>query len=650
MDFFDRQERARKHTKLLEVYFGLAILGISAAIYLVVVLVLNWWPGGGHRNYEYDSPQNYGLWDARLFLIVAAITLAFILCGSVYKIVQLSSGGKVVAEMLGGRLVPADTSDPDEHKLLNVVEEMAIASGTPVPPVYVLDAERGINAFAAGHSTSDMVVCVTRGCFVLLTRDELQGVIGHEFSHILNGDMRLNLYLMGLVFGILYIALFGSVLMRARGNRNSLPLIGAVVWVIGYIGWVFATLIKSAVNRAREFLADAASVQFTRNAGALAGALKKVGGCGSLIANSSAEDASHMFFADGMADSFARLSSTHPPLEDRISTLEPGWDGQFVAPPDEYLKEAAEESRRLQAAVAERFKLAHRSLGSQAAGVALGGAIVQSAHFASRAGTPTPQHLEYAADLRSRLPEDLSSAAREPSAATALIYALLLHTDEAKRTQQLAGLQHELQEKTDAEVWQQLARLLPAASGLEGRARLPLALLALTGLRRLSPDEYLQFKSNLKLLTGGDGETGLFEYALQKILRRYLDSNFGPPRKPVVQYYTLKPVVPDCAVLLSALARAGQEDSAAIEAAFLRGAQQLVASDMKLLDASACRLSDVDAALDRLNQASPLIKKGVLTACAETVAADGVIQENEAELLRAIADTLDCPIPPFLTI
>src|SRR5260370_41200254 len=203
---------------------------------------------------------------------------------------------------------------------------MAIASGTPVPPVYVLEVGRGINAVAAGHYTSDRVVCGTRGCFVLLARDELQGVIGHEFSHILNGDMRLNLYLMGLVFGILYIALLGSVLMRTRGNRNSLPLIGAVVWVIGYIGWVFATLLKSAVNRAREFLADAASVQFTRNAGALAGALKKVGGCGSLVTHSSAEDASHMFFANGMADSFARLSSPHPPPEDRNKTLQPGLD------------------------------------------------------------------------------------------------------------------------------------------------------------------------------------------------------------------------------------------------------------------------------------------------------------------------------------
>src|SRR5260370_6428168 len=231
---------------------------------------------------------------------------------------------------------------------------MAIASGTPVPPVYVLDAERDINALAAGHSSSEMVVCVTRGCFVLLTRDELQGVIGHEFSHILNGDMRLNLYLMGLVFGILYIALLGSVLMRTRGNRNSLPLIGAVLWVIGYIGWVFATLIKSAVNRAREFLADAASVQFTRNAGALAGALKKVGGCGSLITNSSAEDASHMFFANGMADSLAKLSSPHPSPGDRITKPGPRWYGPIVPPPDEYLKEAPRESARVMAPVSVR--------------------------------------------------------------------------------------------------------------------------------------------------------------------------------------------------------------------------------------------------------------------------------------------------------
>ncbi|HYL09736.1 MAG TPA: M48 family metallopeptidase [Candidatus Acidoferrales bacterium] len=646
MDFFDRQERARKHTKLLEVYFGLAIMGISTGIYFAVVLLLNWWGVSGHRRYDYDSQQTYSLWDAQLFLTVAAITLVFILCGSAYKMVQLSRGGKVVAEMLGGRLVPADTSDPNERKLLNVVEEMAIASGTPVPPVYVLDGERGINAFAAGHSTSDMVICVTRGSLSLLTRDELQGVMGHEFSHILNGDMRLNLHLMGLVFGILYIALFGGVLLRTRGSRNPLPLAGAVLWIIGYIGWVFATLIKSAVNRAREFLADAAAVQFTRNAGGLAGALKKVGGSGSLIIHESAEDVSHMFFANGMRDSFARFSSTHPPLEERIRALEPGWDGQFTAPPDDYLKEAAEVASQRYAEAIARRRSSTAQVAEQAAGAALGVAVLPSAHFVSRAGTPITQHLEYAADLRSQLPEELSGAAREPAGAVALIYALLLNPNEAARAQQLAKLQQTM----DAEASQRLAALLPVATGLESRARLPLALLALTGLRRLSPDQYLRFKDNLNLLTGSDGQTDLFRYALQKILRRHLDSNFGPPRKPVVQYYTLKPVVADCAVLISALARAGPGDSNAVEAAFLRGAQQMEASELKLLDASACRLNDVDAALDRLNQASPLIKKGVLTACAETVAADGAIQENEAELLRAIADTLDCPIPPFLTI
>lgn len=641
MDFFDRQERARKHTKLLEVYFGLAIIGMVAAFYLPIALILNFIRAS-------DGLPHF-LWDTRAFLEVAGITLGFILCGSLLKIFQLARGGKAVAEMLGGRLVPTYTSDPHERELLNVVEEISIASGTPVPPVYVLDRQRGINAFAAGHSTSDMVICVTRGCSVLLTRDELQGVIGHEFSHILNGDMRLNLRLMGLVFGILNIKLLGDYLWRDDEDsitRGRIAALGAVLWVIGGIGWFFAMLIKSAVNRAREFLADAAAVQFTRNAGGLAGALKKVGGSGSLIAHANAEDASHMFFANGMRDSFARFSSSHPPLEERIRALEPGWDGQFIAPPDDYLKETAEEaSQRYAAAVALR-RSSRAQVGPQAAGMILGSAVLPSAHFASRAGTPTMQHLEYAADLRSKLPEGLSSAAREPSSAAALIYSLLLSTDETQRAQQLAKLQQTM----GAEVSQRLAPLLPAATGLESRARLPLALLSVTGLRRLSPDQYLRFKDSLNLLTGSDGQTDLFRYALQKILRRHLDSSFGPPRKPVVQYYTLKPVVADCAVLISALARAGQEDSTAVEAAFLRGAHQMVASELKLLDPSACRWNDVDAALDRLNQASPLIKKGVLTACAETVAADGVIQENEAELLRAIADTLDCPIPPFLTI
>ncbi len=339
MDFFTRQESARKHTKLLEVYFVLAVISIVVMVYLVAVIVLNF---HGHRTaFRYGGYQETtlgGMWwnPKKLFLGVSLGTIAFIFCGSAFKTMQLSGGGSVVAEMLGGRVVNANTSDPDERKLLNVVEEMAIASGTPVPHVYVMEGERGINAFAAGHSTSDMVVCATRGCIKSLTRDELQGVIGHEFSHILNGDMRLNLRLMGLVFGILCLALFGRMLLYARGGgrdrNNALPLIGLFLIVIGSAGVFFAKLIKSAISRQREFLADASSVQFTRNPEGLAGALKKVGGCGSRIEDPNAEDASHFFFANGMAESLSGMFSTHPPLEERIRALEPNWDGKFVAP------------------------------------------------------------------------------------------------------------------------------------------------------------------------------------------------------------------------------------------------------------------------------------------------------------------------------
>ena len=258
MDFFQRQEIARRNTKWLEVYFALAVIGIIATTYLAAVLVFSY-IALRHNLYKTDL----SLWHPRLFLGVALGTLAVIIGGSAFKISQLASGGSAVAEMLGGQLIAANTSNPDERKLLDVVEEMAIASGTPVPQVYVLPGERGINAFAAGHSTSDMVVCATQGCLKWLTRDELQGVIGHEFSHILNGDMKLNLRLMGLIFGILCIAMMGRILLYTRGNsrdRSALPLVGLALLVIGGLGVFFAKLIKSAVSRQREFLADASSV------------------------------------------------------------------------------------------------------------------------------------------------------------------------------------------------------------------------------------------------------------------------------------------------------------------------------------------------------------------------------------------------------
>ncbi len=587
-----------------------------------------------------------GWWNARLFAVVCIATVLFIGGASLYKISELASGGSAVALMLGGRPIEANTTSPDERKLLNVVEEMAIASGTPVPQVYLLPTESGINAFAAGHSTNDMVICATRGCLQHLTRDELQGVIGHEFSHILNGDMKLNLRLMGLVFGLICLQVFGRILLDMRSRKNPLFGFGVALLVIGSIGVFFGKLIKSAVSRQREFLADASSVQFTRNPAGLANALKKVGSCGSRIDDPNAEDASHFFFANGLRDSFAGMFSTHPPLEQRIRALDPAWDGQFIhvarSVPPPVPTFASQPPTRF----ATPPKLGDLLGGRIAANPANVFSTVGAAAVLSQIGNPTARHLEYAANWRENLPTSLDLAAREPLSAVALIYALLLSRDDALRARQLA----ELQTRADPGICAQAASLFIAVTNLENRARLPLAAVTMTALRRLKPMQYEQFVRNVNYIIASDDRLELFEYALQKIVLRQLEPTFKPPPRTVIQFYVIKPLIPDATVVLSALAYAGQTVPAEIETAFRQGAAGLNVPGLTLASPENCSQPKVDLALNRLNQGTPQIKKIVLEACAETVAADGVIQESEAELLRAIADTLDCPIPPFLSL
>src|SRR5665213_146131 len=337
MDFFAQQEKTRKQTKWLVIYFILAVATVIVAIYIAAVGIFSGVQLHQHRGNYYNggSAPQISLWDPQIFLAVALGTIAIILIGSSYKTMALAAGGSAVSEMMGARLVSANSTDPDERKLLNVVEEMAIASGVPVPQVYVMDDEDGINAFAAGHKPGDATVTVTRGCMKLLSRDELQGVIGHEFSHILNGDMRLNLRLMGTIFGILCLAIIGRILLQtARGGgrgrgQNPLPILGLALLIIGALGVFFGRLIQAAVSRQREFLADASSVQFTRNPAGLSGALQKIGGYGSRMESPHASDASHLFFANGLAEAFMGALATHPPLDARIKAIDPNWDGKF---------------------------------------------------------------------------------------------------------------------------------------------------------------------------------------------------------------------------------------------------------------------------------------------------------------------------------
>ena len=645
MDFFEHQDRARKNTKVLVVYFAIAVACIIASVYFACLLIFY---GTGSERQPGEPLPELVLWDAQLFLYVVLGTLGVVIIGSLYKTAALSKGGSAVAEALGGRLISPNTSHPEERKLRNVIEEMAIASGVPVPKVYVLDDEKGINAFAAGHTPGDAAIGVTRGCMTLLNRDELQGVIGHEFSHILNGDMRLNLRIMGVIFGIVCLAVIGRILLFSRGHRrqekNPLMFLGLALIVIGAIGVFFGRLIQAALSRQREFLADASAVQFTRNPAGLSGALQKIGGAGSKIESAHAGEASHMFFGNGMGRPFLGALATHPPLDVRIRAIDPGWDGNFR---DVSVNGVAADAPRAAVNRPPSRVLLPPILGLPGAAIRVAGSIVQAGAVLPHLGNPTPQHLRYAEELRNSFSETIRSAARDPLGATALIYAMLLSPDDTLRATELT----ELARRAAPGIGEKSAALWPEVAPVVARARLPLVNLALPALRQLRPDEFEQFSQALQWLIASDDKIEVFEFVLQKIIRRHLASQWGETLPASVRFQTLAPLAHDCAVVLSALANTSSGNAADREKAFQAGASDLrgnATDELPFRSHHEPGLTQLDTALDRVALAAPKLKKALLEACAHVVSADGMIQEREAELLRAVADTLDCPMPPFV--
>ncbi|MFQ5946060.1 MAG: M48 family metallopeptidase [Anaerolineae bacterium] len=621
-DFFERQDVARRNAGRLIILIILAILAMTATIHLIAAFVFKYPPSD---------------WGALTTVFLA--TLLVVLGGSLYKIAQLRSGGRVIAEQLGGRLLSPDTSEATERRLLNVVEEMAIASGTPTPPVYLLDGEKGINAFAAGFSPEDAVIGVTRGTAEQLSRDELQGVIAHEFSHVLNGDMRLNIRLMGIVHGILIIGIIGYFLLRGAGGgrrrEGSAPLLGLGLglMVVGFIGTFFGNLIKAGVSRQREFLADASAVQFTRNPSGIGGALKKIGGffVGSKIEHPNAPEASHMFFGQGISG-FSALFATHPPLPDRIRRLEPSWDGQFPV-------------------VAEGLELPPpEPVAAGASGFASAAAGRVSAEAAAReavdhVGQPTPAHIQYAAHLLEGLPRPVGAAVHEPYGARAVMYGLLIdRRDEPRRAQleRLAG-------HADRGVYAETIRLLPTIEQLDVAQRLPVISLAIPALRSLTPAQYDAFKQNVWELVRADEAIDVFEWSLQRILLHDLETQFGGARPSRVRYRSLKPLAAQCQVLLSTLAYVGHRSVDQAKAAFAQADQHLGLPQLEMEPQR--ERPDLDAlgqALDALAEAAPRLKRQVLTACAVCITADRHVTTAEAELLRAISSALGCPMPPLL--
>jgi Zn-dependent protease with chaperone function len=654
MNFFEHQDRARKKTGRLVLLFILAVAAITVAVYFVVAMI--WVAQATPRTAE-AVVEPSSLWNPQLFALTVLGVGLVITCGSLYRIATLGSGGKDIAEMLGGRLISTGAKDWQERRLLNVVEEMALASGTPVPAVYVMDHESGVNAFAAGFTPTDAVIGVTRGTMEMLTRDELQGVIAHEFSHIFNGDMRLNLRLVGILHGILLISLIGYLMFRialsVRPSRSSssdkgggggaivlaILAIGVALYVLGYVGVFFGHLIKSAVSRQREFLADASAVQFTRHPQGIGGALKKIGALGSRLKSAQAEQASHMFFGNGLKPSWFSLTATHPPLDERIRRIEPNFDGDFSKERLPWPEEAREKAAL---AAAADVAPARRPI---AAAVAAAGVSQLSADAAiADVGEPQPKHLEYAQGLLAALPAEMSDEVHDPIGAAAMIFALLLHADPAEDEPEL----QKLATLTDPEVTARTRRNLAFVQHVPVELRLPLAQLTMSALRQLTIRQFEQFRRAVVTLIHADRRVSLFEYGLHRMILKHLVQFFEPRPPRDVRFETTAAVAGPAAVLLSSLAQAGHpDDPQAAAAAYAVGRRTF---DEALPSApqpgSAFSYTAIDSALNELTDSGGAVKQRLLQACAAVIGHDGIMTIDEAELLRTVADALDCPMPP----
>ncbi|MBL0927806.1 MAG: M48 family metallopeptidase [Phycisphaerales bacterium] len=646
MDFFTHQDQARRRSRVLSVVFGVAVVVVAAAatavilgaIAAVVAALADPEPPGARRPH-WTAP----VLSPPVVLISSGSILALILGGTLFRLWELRSGGASVALSLGGRRVAPNTIDPTERRLLNIVEEMALAAGVPTPAVYLLDNETAINAFAAGHEPSDAVIGVTRGCLLTLNREQLQGVIAHEFSHILNGDMRLNLRMVGLLFGILMISVAGRIVLEAglragqagRGRNAGAVLLalvggGIALIVVGSIGVLVGTIIKAAFGRQREYLADAAAVQFTRNPGGIAGALRVLGGSarrGRLI-NPHTAEMSHMLFAGSVTGWLDRVMATHPPLEDRIRRVMPDWDGTMLFAPTP-------------AARADRpVPIRPITVPLAAAAAALGPTQPIDDGLAA-ASDISAAHLRHAEDLLGSLPPALLTAARTPYDARAVLLALLLDDRPGVQAGQFAALEHLVSPDTVATV----RRLWPMIARAGRAARLPLAAIALPALRALSPDQYRAFRGVAEALIDADQRVSMFEWSLERLVLRHADRHFGGRRPLGTQYYALNKLGGPIAVLLSAVAHAGSEDASAAAETFARAAAATgMPGGMTLLGTDDCGPSALGPAIDTLETVSPARKRQLLHAVAAAAGLDRRVSDREAELLRVVSDNLGVPL------
>lgn len=616
MNFYEHQDRARRRTGWL--------LGLFAGAVLLTTVALN---GVAYLAYLLltDHAMNIRGWlAAPYWLWLSAAVLGLTAGASLWTVFKLRSGGAALADMLGARLSQGRPEHVGERRLRNVVEEMSLAAGLPLPTLYILDRESGINAFVAGLRPTETVMVVTRGALEHLDRNQLQGVVAHEFSHVFNGDMRLNMRLMGVLSGLLAIGQIGRFVMRSgrRAGKNAGPLLllGFMVVLVGYAGFFSGMLIKAAVSRQREFLADASAVQFTRLPEGLAGALLQIRGLstGSMLDHRRAEDVSHFCFSAPIKTALAAWTATHPPLEQRIRAIDPGLlQRETTARGHEFAREAADTHEPQMAATAIPERLG-------------------AAEIALAAGTLDSNQMRLVGATQSALPQELLRAAHDSSAAASLILTLIRHGDAAPAM-------------TDAAVARGGApseKCALTTDPLDMAQRLYLFQPALTELKRLPAAARAQFLAELDAELTAEKRLGTFELTLCFILQDHLGASAGRTVKP--RHFAFDTVRDELRAVLSAMAWAGADERDAAAAAFSRAwapfgfAGELIPGDV----IAGPRFSH---ALDQLLHLVPLLQRNVVQACADCVLHDGQVTAKERALLQAVGMALDCPIPALET-
>ncbi len=645
MDFFQRQDIARRNTRLLIVLFLLAVLllivltNLALAGYLWFNQDYDVYSGRGKdfQNYlSFLSWERFGLSGLAIAATVAIV--------SGIKWVQLAAGGKVVAESMGGNQIIPQTDDRYERRCLNIVEEIALAANMPVPAVFVLEDERGINAFAAGISSADAVVTVTRGAITHLKRHELQGVIAHEFSHILNGDMRLSTHLAALLKGITFIGDVGLLMMHSNSRRSGannssgsmmMPVLGLALWIIGLIGEFTAGFIKAAISRQKEYLADASAVQFTRDPGGIGDALKVIGGYipGTLVHSARAAEMSHIFFGQ-VEHRIWSFFSTHPPLEERIRRIDPKWNGEFIKRPVDHYGAEPRTNKSAETGVGRAALVTAAILGHE-----------KPIEFstddlftpAEEAGTEELQQFHAEAAERHEIPLQLVEQSHTELGAQALVLSLLIDEgptvrnaqEQVVRSSETRGL-HEL-----------TMALYPITTSLVASQRLPLLEMCVPALKSMSSDQYRQFKETLLQLVHADGATDLFEWCLFQLVNHYVDPQFYRVKPSRYRYNNLSKVRSQLRTVLSVLAR---QCSHSAETAFGRGAEVLGMPELAPADADHTNLAAFSNAVKELSNCYPLLKPRILQAMTTTAANDGELSGPEREIIYAVAAVMDCPL------